>query len=214
MDEIQKLTEKIKRLDHAEKKFSHVDLTFEEQQERGKPKKYLEAAIELFQVISGKTIVEIGCMRQPMAHPVSETHHKCCNDGHSTFFWCATGAQVFSVDIDFKAVRIANKSIRQFKNGKVLWRDGLKFLKKFKGKIDLLFLDAWDVLPGCQYAENHLLAYLAAKDKLSERNIIVIDDTDIGNGGKGRLLLPVLVAEGYDILVSGRQTIAWKSKPS
>ena len=211
MDEMQGLKEKIRTLNHTEKKFKHIDLTLAEQQERGKPKKYLEAAIELFQAISGKTIVEIGCMRQPMTHAMSEIH-PCCNDGHSTYFWCATGAQVFSVDIDFKAVRTARKSVREFKNGKVLWKDGLRFLKKFKGKIDLLFLDAWDVLPGTQYAENHLLAYLAAKDKLSERNIIVIDDTDVGDGGKGRLLLPVLEAEGYEILVSGRQTIALKSK--
>jgi len=52
------------------------------------------------------------------------------------------------------------------------------------------------------------LAYLTAKDKLNARNIIAVDDTDIGNGGKGRLLLPVLKEEGYNILVSGRQTIA------
>jgi hypothetical protein len=209
----QKLKERIGTLNHGEKRFSHINLTLDEQQERGKPKKYLEAAIELFSVMSGKTIVEIGCMRQPMTHPLSEMH-KCCNDGHSTYFWCTTGAQVFSVDIDLKAVRIARKSIREFKNGKVLWGDGLKFLKKFRGKIDLLFLDAWDVIPECKYAENHLLAYLVAKDKLSDRNIIAIDDTDIGNGGKGRLLLPVLKADEYEILVSGRQTIALKNKLS
>ena len=210
MDKLQKIINKIRTLNQGEKTFEHVNLTLDEQQERGKPKKYLEASIELFHAMSGKTIVEIGCMRQPMTHPISEMH-KCCNDGHSTYFWCTTGAQVFSVDIDFKAVRIARKNIREFKNGKISWGDGLKFLKKFKGKIDLLFLDAWDVIPDGKYAENHLLAYLAAKDKLSVRNIIVIDDTDIGNGGKGRLLLPVLEADGYEILVKGRQTIALKN---
>ena len=207
---IQNIAEKIRTLSDGEKRFSYTDLTLEEQLARGKPKKYLEAAIELFRALDGKTIVEIGCMRQPMNHPMSELHPKCCNDGHSTVFWCSTGAQVYSVDIDFKAVRIAKKSIREYRNGKVLWTDGHKFLKKFKSRIDLLFLDAWDVLPGTQYAENHLLAYLAAKDKLRDRNIIAIDDTDVGGGGKGRLLLPVLQAEGYDILVSGRQTIALK----
>lgn len=209
MEKVDLIIENIKTLHRGDKIFESADLTLEEQAERGKPKKYLEAAIDLFGAIDGKTIVEIGCMRQPMNHPVSEIR-KCCNDGHSTYFWCATGARVFSVDIDYKAVRIARKSIRPFKNGKVVWGDGLKFLKKFQSKIDLLFLDAWDVVPGCLYAENHLLAYLAAKDKLSETNLIVIDDTDIGAGGKGRLLLPVLQVEGYDILVRGRQTIALK----
>ena len=213
MNTIQQIKERIQTLSEGEKKYSHIGLTLEEQDERGKPKKYLEMAIELFGAISGSMIVEIGCMRQPMLHPISEMHPRCCNDGHSTYFWCTTGARVFSVDIDFQAVRIARKSVRQFKNCRVLWRDGLKFLKNFKGKIDLLFLDAWDVVPGSRYAENHLLAYLEAKDKLSERNIIIIDDTDVGGGGKGRLLLPVLEAEGYEILVRGRQTIAFKDSP-
>ncbi|MDY6830671.1 MAG: hypothetical protein SWC96_02335 [Thermodesulfobacteriota bacterium] len=215
MDKIQEIKNKIKTLNNGEKQFEHVELTLEEQQQRGKPKKYLEMAIDLFKAISGKTILEIGCMRQPMNHPISEVHHQCCNDGHSTYFWCTTGARVYSVDIDFKAVvRIAKKNIREFKNCHIFWQDGLKFLKKFHGNIDLLFLDAWDVVPGGKYAENHLLAYLAAKDKLSDRNIIIIDDTDVGNGGKGRLLLPVLDADGYETLVRGRQTITFKNNSS
>ena len=44
----------------------------------------------------------------------------------------------------------------------------------------------------------------------ADPDIVVIDDTDIGGGGKGKLLLPVLEADGYDILVSGRQSIALK----
>jgi hypothetical protein len=210
MQSIKNIVEKIRRLNEGEKSFSHIDLSWEEQMERESPKKYLEAAIELFHALDGKTIVEIGCMRQPMNHPISEVHPECCNDGHSTVFWCASGAQVYSADISLGAVRLAKKCIRDYCNGKIVWSDGLKYLKKFKGRIDLLFLDAWDVLPGTQYAENHLLAYLAAKDKLQKRNIVVIDDTDIGGGGKGRLLLPVLQADGYDILVSGRQSIALK----
>jgi hypothetical protein len=45
---------------------------------------------------------------------------------------------------------------------------------------------------------------------LNKTHIIAIDDTDIGDGGKGRLLIPVLKAEGYQILLQGRQTIALK----
>jgi hypothetical protein len=60
------------------------------------------------------------------------------------------------------------------------------------------------------YAENHLTAYLKAKPRLNKTNIIAIDDTDIGKGGKGRYLVPVLMDDGYQILVKGRQTIALK----
>ena len=85
--------------------------------------------------------------------------------------------------------------------------DGIKFLKDFKGTIDLLFLDAWDVHYGSPYAEKHLEAYEVAKDKLSKKHIISIDDTDIANGGKGKLLIPHLLNNNYKLIVSGRQTM-------
>lgn len=208
---INRIKEKIAVLNLNEKVYSGLDLTYEQQvYERGKPKKYLEAALELFKALGGKTIVEIGSMRSPLNHPLTEIHPPCCNEGHSTYFWCTSGAAVVSVDICRAAVKVARKSCKEFKNFKIVRNDGIKFLEKFKKKIDLLFLDAWDVVPNTDYAENHLLAYLKAKPKLNKTHIIVIDDTDIGDGGKGRLLIPVLKAEGYQILVQGRQTIALK----
>jgi hypothetical protein len=211
MTELKEIKERIARLNFKEKTYENIELTYEQQTyERGKPIKYLEMTIKLFNAIDGRSIVEIGCMRILLTHPISEMHPECCNDGHSTYFWCTTGANVISVDIDRTAVSQARKSCKGFKNCKILHKDGIKFLEKFKGKIDLLFLDAWDVIPNTPYAENHLLAYLKAKDKLSRTNIISIDDTDVGGGGKGRLLVPVLKADGYQILVQGRQTIAFK----
>ena len=185
MKTVKEIKERIATLSLKEKIFEDIELTYEQQMyERGKPKKYLEMTIELFNAIGGKSIVEIGCMRTMLTHPISEMHHECCNDGHSTYFWCTTGANLISVDIDRKAVSRARKSCKRFKNCKFLCNDGIKFLEKFKDKIDLLFLDAWDVIPNTSYAENHLLAYLKAKDKLNRANIISIDDTEIGGGGR------------------------------
>ena len=80
-----------------------------------------------------------------------------------------------------------------------------------KTPIDLLFLDAWDVVPRDEsYAKNHLKAYRLAKDKLSKTCIISIDDTDIGNGGKGRLLIPKLLKDGFIMLYKGRHTIFYR----
>lgn len=185
MKTVKEIKERIATLSLKEKIFEDIELTYEQQMyERGKPKKYLEMTIELFNAIGGKSIVEIGCMRTMLTHPISEMHPECCNDGHSTYFWCTTGANLISVDIDRKAVSRARKSCKRFKNCKFLCNDGIKFLEKFKDKIDLLFLDAWDVIPNTSYAENHLLAYLKAKDKLNRANIISIDDTEIGGGGR------------------------------
>ncbi|WKZ32538.1 MAG: class I SAM-dependent methyltransferase [Thermodesulfobacteriota bacterium] len=209
MEGIDSIVDEITVLGKDDKVFDKIELSFQEQAyERGKPHKYLMASLKLFNAIKGRVIVEIGCMRKEMLHGINEFNPECCNDGHSTVIWASSGAQVYSVDIDRKAVSIAKRSCKKYRNCTVKKADGIGFLEKFRDKIDLLYLDAWDVLPGTEYAENHVLAYLKAKPKLNRPNIIVIDDTDIASGGKGRLLLPVLAADGYRILVRGRQTVA------
>lgn len=210
-EKITEIRNRISQMDFNDKIYEGITLTYEQQTyERGKPKRYLELACELFKAINGKRIVEIGSMRQPLTHPISEINPHCCNDGHSTYFWCLTGAEVHTVDIDPQVKRIVKANCKKFKKLRAYSEDGVKFLKRFKKKIDMLFLDAWDVIPNTPYAENHVAAYRSAKDKLNIPNIVSIDDTDIGQGGKGRLLLPFLIADGYEILVQGRQTIAIK----
>ena len=88
----------------------------------------------------------------------------------------------------------------------------------FPKKIDLLYLDAWDVTPGEQYAQNHLTAFMVAEPNLNDKHIILIDDTDIAwsdthgfsidnkaLAGKGELLVPVLLERGYKLQWEGRQ---------
>jgi hypothetical protein len=89
--------------------------------------------------------------------------------------------------------------------------DGIEFLKKFDKKIDVLFLDGWDVGSDL-YAEKHLEAYQAAKDKFSPQHLVLIDDTDYltFNGGKDKILSPFLIEEGYIPLFNGRQTLFLK----
>ncbi len=177
---------------------------------RAKPRPYLEASLALLRAFGGRVIVEIGCMRDPLEHPIEEIHPYCCNDGHSTYFWALSGAQVFSADVNPRAVRIARESCRDFPNVQIHLADGIDFLTDFDGSIDLLYLDAWDVEPGSDYAANHLAAFRAAQPHLSPIHVVTIDDTDLGGGGKGRLLVPELDLLGYEILVRGRQTIALK----
>ena len=200
---------KIRALNPENKFFRELELTYQQQHfEREQPQSYLQRICELFAAIGGNTIVEIGCMRNVLKHPIEEIHPECCNDGHSTYVWCTTGANVISVDISRRAVWRARRSCREFDNCRIVRADGLKFLETCTAMIDLLYLDAWNVHAHIPYAESHLIAYLKAKDRLSERNIIAMDDTDIASGGKGKYLIPYLQHEGYEILVQGRQTIA------
>lgn len=206
---IEGIAAKLAELEKTTKFFPNIDLTVEEQTwQRAKPRDYLFGAIDLFKEIGGKVIVEIGCMRSPMKHSPDELVPACCNAGHSSWFFAKTGAEFHSVDISWSAVRIAKKACREFPNAHFYRKDGIKFLANFAGTIDLLFLDAWDVTPKLPFAEKHLEAYQVAKPKLAARHIISIDDTDVGGGGKGRLVIPQLKQDGYRILVQGRQTVA------
>jgi len=174
---------------------------------RHEPKEYIKATLKLFKAKKGKTIIEIGSMRNPLNHDLKSGHCNSCLCGHSTLWWALSKAEVYSVDIDDKSYNITKNACKSYSNVRVVKQDGIDFLKKFKKPIDLLFLDAWDVNPKTNYAEMHLDAYLAAKDKLHEGSMILIDDTDIANGGKGRLLRPVATKDGWEIIFTGRQTL-------
>jgi hypothetical protein len=188
--------------------FFRTNLTFEEQTNvRGKPRPYLDVATALVRDCGLSTIVEIGGMRQPMMHALSEFDPVCCNDGHSTLFWADTGAEVFSIDIDPNSALIMSAYGARYPNLHVQTRDGIAFLNELDAEIDLLYLDAWDVIAGTGYAEKHLEAYFAARDNLAESALILIDDTDIMFGGKGRLAIPQMIADGFSVLTGGRQTM-------
>lgn len=192
--------------------------------ERSKPLPYLKKTIEIAKVLGLKNVVEIGSTRLAFAKPCleylnTETPNEylsppCCNDGHSTIIWSLNGFDTHSVDIDINCLKRIESS---FGNIKLeipanlhlhIPKDGIEFINEFNSNIDILFLDGWDVGTG-GYREKHLEAYYAAKPKLSDTHLILIDDTDfrISDGGKDGLLTPVLMDEGYFMLFNGRQTL-------
>jgi len=192
--------------------FLKIDLSYYEQTYiRGKPKKYLLHTIDLFKKFTnGKTILEIGSVRSKMNHNITEFNPQCCNDGHSTYFWeNYTDAEIYTVDIDTRCKNIIDNDIR-FTRVKSYTMDAFKFVKDFNKKIDLLFLDAWDVCQDSPYDIAHLNIYNELKNNLSDECVILIDDTDINNGGKGKLLIPQLIKDGFLIIAYKRQTILIK----
>jgi hypothetical protein len=183
-------------------------LTVDEQVNvRAKPRPYLLSAIDLLDELDSPNIVEVGCMRRPMRHGIDEIDPSCCNDGHSTMFWALTGHPVWSVDIDMQACQLAAGYVQGYTNVTVLCGDGIRFLEKFEQPIGLLYLDGWDVIPGTDYAEKHLAAYQAARPKLAAASMILIDDTDLLMGGKGKLAVPAAIRDGYQPVLYGRQTM-------
>jgi hypothetical protein len=188
---------------------------------RDKPFRFLKKVTELLNETPSKkkTVIEIGSVRNKLTHDLEEIHPNCCNDSHSTYFLCEIEkAKIHTVDINpLCKYHLESNLPKMATNSKlhIYTNDGLDFLTDYASKkvskIDLLFLDSWDVGTN-NYAENHLEAYEIIKCKLNENCIIVIDDTDVGFegsvfGGKGKLLIPVLLRDKFTIVYSGRHTV-------
>lgn len=194
---------------HKNPVFNNINLTYDEQTYiRGKPREYLLHTIKLLkQYTAGKIILEIGSIRSTMCHDIQDFNPVCCNDGHSTYFWKNyTNADIYTVDIDSKCKNLVDTDNRL--NGvKSFTDDAISFAKTFDKKIDLLFLDAWDVDDNSPYAEKHLEIYNILQDKMSKNCLVLIDDTDIGFGGNVQLLIPVLIQNGFKCIFNKRQTL-------
>ncbi len=198
------------------------DLSWEQQtSERAKPLPYLLTTIDLLAIAGGHRVVEIGAMRNAMSPscPLAAGGDAfrappCCNDGHSTFFFARAGFDVHSVDVDVDCRLQIERSYANlglsFPSNLHLHipEDGLELLSRFDQEIDLLFLDGWDKGTP-RYAELHLEAYLRSCDKLAPTHFVAVDDTDFRTleGGKDRLLAPVLIDGGYYPLLRGRQSL-------
>lgn len=187
------------------------------------PKTYIERALEMFRKRNLNSIVEIGCARMPLNHPIDQLNIDCCMDGHSSIFWARETDNFITIDINptnmdnakLECLKATGKKITGFA------MDGIEFLQKHNQKIDLLFLDAWDMdMP--ESAQRHLEAFQAAEDKLHDQSLILIDDTDCilkdnhlhfsgdGISGKGRLVIPYAVSKGWKVIFYGRQTLLSK----
>ena len=197
--------------------FDRMVLSYDEQvYVRGKPRRYLECTCRLLSFFAERSnrsmrdlvIVEIGTMSRMMSHGFDGFEPRCCTCGHSTAFWARTGAATHTVDVNPDCPAALSALCQEYPNLAVHTEDGCRFLKEFGKPIDLLYLDAWDVNPAMPYAAMHAEAYEAARPRLAATCIVSIDDTDVDSGGKGRLVIPLLVCDGFEIVAYGRQTIA------
>lgn len=152
--------------------------------------------MKLFHHLGGKTIVEIGSIRN---------EEGAWTEGHSTLLFAQHATKVYSVDIDPRATALTRRLTESFGTVEAINDDGLHFLAHFAEPIDLLYLDGWDTtLPECAVA--HLAAYRLAKKNLHDKSIIVIDDAnhqalnpESQEESKARLVLPEAEQDGWQI---------------
>lgn len=225
---MKKIYETIQNFKIDKKFWSYTDLSGNDYKIRSKPAPYIKKTIEVAKLLGLKKFVEIGSTRFAVTQKCidyfnleNEPFHSppCCTDGHCSFFFSEAGFEVHTVDIDINCqtqiVWSYENLRRQMPENFTMHipKDGIEFLQEHEDKIDILFLDGWDVGTP-DYAEKHLEAFLAAENKLSDVHLILIDDTDFNTeiGGKDLLLSPYLLQKGYIPLFNGRQSLFINTK--
>ena len=161
-------------------------------------------------------IVEIGMTRD--LHPYAWMH-----DGYFTLImsWYLVNRGVgdlLSIDIDPDALINCRKLLQSYKipetNLTLVNDDAFQIIPTITRPIDVLYLDAWDYtihVPEHRIyidehvnrisEENHLLAFKEFESHLAEDHLIIIDDVLSLDDytGKGKMLIPYLLDNGYSI---------------
>jgi len=160
-----------------------------------RPNRFLfDEAIAAFRERNGRVIVEVGGIRNRGWRDT---------DGHSTLRW-PIGATAWSIDTDPAAVKLTRELTADRPDVFCVLADALAFLRAFPIRIDLLYLDGPhpDREDGRRW---HFDAYQAAP--MSQRGVVLIDDTDLPSLGKAEFVVPAALEDGFQVVASDRQTL-------
>lgn len=170
-------------------------------------------ALRLMKSRNVKIIVETGTARDGVQNFQG--------DGGSTIIfgdWASKHHALFySVDISPKAVKNAQETTRAYGyDVQVICEDSIKFLNEFNQPIDFLYLDSYDYdfKNPTPSQDHHLKEIIAAYPKLHENSVVMIDDCDLPNGGKGLLVINYLLKRGWKIDMKGYQVILTRNEIS
>jgi len=144
----------------------------------------------------GNLIVEIGAIRD--GRKVAEAA-----DGWSTKKWADTGMEVICVDTSEAALKTTKRVIGPRDNVSYYCVDGLELLRYFVRPIDLLYIDGPNPdEDGQEFAR--LCVWLAP---MAPNSIILIDDCDFSDDGKGKTAIPLAQEMGFRLVTKGRQAL-------
>lgn len=172
-----------------------------------KRKASFQTMFEFLSDIKHPTIVETGTYRE-------ENNYE--GDGCSTLLFDkyieCHGGNLISIDIDSKACQLARNATSE---ALVLERDSVEALGEMEGRVDLLYLDSYNIEDwnnDWAPAAHHLKELCAAKNIIRTGTLIVVDDNiQTGNGaliGKGRLVNELMESLGIEPYIFGYQ-IGW-----
>jgi len=166
-----------------------------------------ETMFEFLDDIKHPNIIETGTYRE-------ENNYE--GDGCSTLLFDTYiechGGNLISIDNDPKACQLARKATTE---ALVLERDSVEALGEMEGRVDLLYLDSYNIEDwnnDWAPAAHHLKELFAAKNIIHPGTLIVVDDnfqTTAGNLiGKGRLINETMESLGIEPYIFGYQ-IGW-----
>jgi hypothetical protein len=177
----------------------------------GKRRDTLREVLRLLEERNAKVLVETGVARMGL--------EKSKSDGASTIvfgLWASQNdAHLYSVDIDPEATDRAGKEVVKMNLGDhvtLVTSDSVAYLGEFSHPVDFLYLDSYDYHKtdtSIQIAsqQHHLKEIRAIENCLHEDTVILIDDCNMPNGGKGKLVIERLTARGWKIHRSEYQVI-------
>ena len=177
----------------------------------GKRRDTLREVLRLLDERGAKVLLETGVARMGL--------QKAKGDGASTIvfgLWAKNNdAHLYSVDIDPEATRRAGVAVDEMGLGDsvtLVTSDSVEYLDQFTDAVDFLYLDSYDYHKtdtAIQKAsqDHHLKEINAIEGCLHDDSVILIDDCDLPNGGKGKLVIQYLTEAGWKIHMSEYQVI-------
>jgi len=170
--------------------------------------------LELLDKIQAKTIVETGTSREGL--------HGAKSNGAATIVfgkWAKeNNAILHSVDISEQSVSNAQKAVDKQELNKWVQlhlSDSIAFLEQITSPVDLLYLDSYDYSndPEVQIKSqtHHLLEFKAIENKLHDNTLVLIDDCDLPNGGKGKMVVAYMLENGWVKLMDAYQILLVRS---
>lgn len=177
----------------------------------GKRRDTFRATLALLDERNSHTLVETGVARAGLANTKS--------DGASTIvfsLWANQNrAHLFSVDIDPEAVACAQQVVDELQLQdaiSLVVSDSIEYLREFSEPVDFLYLDSYDysntdieVQRASQ--QHHLDEFKAIENKLHDNSVVLIDDCNLPGGGKGKLLVEYMTANGWQLLRDAYQAL-------
>jgi len=177
----------------------------------GKRRDTLREVLRLLDERGARTLLETGVARMGL--------EKSKGDGASTIvfgLWAKQNdAHLYSVDIDPEATERAGQAVAKMDlsdSVTLVTSDSVAYLDEFTDMVDFLYLDSYDYHKtdtAIQTAsqDHHLKEIKAIEGCLHEGTVILIDDCDMPNGGKGKLVIERLTAKGWKVHMSEYQVV-------